>query len=227
MGMREEIQQQHLKEKFEQLMQTEIGKKVIKKMDEKTIAELDFEQINIKQEEELENEKRLFIARLKDREKMVDHIERAKRQEELPLLEEAAKKILETDMAIWKKTEKDRLENAIKEREQDVSNRDRLKGMRKDKDDFMSTLLSQRKAEFDVKFSDHMEMMKKERNNRLEQRKLGRIEERKKTYEKEKEAREAMKKEEEERKAKEEEERKEAQRKAQEEEEYRIKKAKL
>ena len=45
------------------------------------------------QVEELENEKRQLIARLKSQEKRVDHLERAKRKEEIPLLLEASKQV--------------------------------------------------------------------------------------------------------------------------------------
>ena len=74
---------------MEQIAQTEIGKKVISKMDEEELANLDTEAIMIKQVEELENEKRQLIARLKSQEKKVDHLERAKRKEEIPLIKES------------------------------------------------------------------------------------------------------------------------------------------
>jgi translation initiation factor 3 subunit A len=83
-----EIQKKTIAEKMEQIAQTEIGKKVISKMDEKELAELDTEAIMIKQVEELENEKRQLLARLKAQEKKVDHLERAKRKEEIPLIKE-------------------------------------------------------------------------------------------------------------------------------------------
>ena len=56
----------------------------MQKMDESEIAELDTDQIMMKQVEELENEKRLLAARLKAQEKKMDHMERAKRKEEIP-----------------------------------------------------------------------------------------------------------------------------------------------
>ena len=59
------------------------------KMDEEELANLDTEAIMIKQVEELENEKRQLIARLKSQEKKVDHLERAKRKEEIPLIKES------------------------------------------------------------------------------------------------------------------------------------------
>ena len=82
-----EIQKKHIMEKLETIAQTEIGKTVIAKMDEKELASLDTEAIMIKQVEELENQKRQLIARLKAQEKKVDHLERAKRKEEIPLIQ--------------------------------------------------------------------------------------------------------------------------------------------
>ena len=101
-----EIQQQHIKEKVQQIMQTEIGKKVLDKMDEKALAELDTDTIMIEQVKELENEKRLLVARLKAQEKKIDHMERAKRKQEIPILNEAIKKDLEDDTILWKQKEK-------------------------------------------------------------------------------------------------------------------------
>ena len=55
--------------------------------------------IFVGQVEELENEKRQQIAKLKAQEKRVDHLERAKRKEEIPLLLEAIKQVsLDTDV---------------------------------------------------------------------------------------------------------------------------------
>ena len=83
-----EIQREKNKEKMQQIAQTPIGDKILKKMTEKELAELDSETIMIKQVEELENEKRQLIARLKAQEKKVDHMERAKRKEEIPVIKE-------------------------------------------------------------------------------------------------------------------------------------------
>ena len=89
-----EIQRKIIAEKMEHIAQTEIGKKVISKMDEKELAELDTGQIMIKQVEELENEKRQLVPPLKAQEKKVDHLERAKRKEEIPLIVENMKQVL-------------------------------------------------------------------------------------------------------------------------------------
>ena len=50
--------------------------------------------------EELENEKRQLIAKLKAQEKRVDHLERAKRKEEIPLLMEAIKQVGQRPMQL-------------------------------------------------------------------------------------------------------------------------------
>jgi len=113
-----EIQRKTIAEKMEQIAQTEIGKKVISKMDEKELAELDTEAIMIKQVEELENEKRQLIARLKAQEKKVDHLERAKRKEEIPLIKESMIQDEEEDKIIWKNKEEERIAAAKLEREE-------------------------------------------------------------------------------------------------------------
>ena len=91
------IQQEHIQTKLNQLKDTELGMKILNKMDEKDIAELDTDKIMAKQVEELEREKKELMARLKAQEKKVDHMERAKRKEEIPLLKEASEKDKELD----------------------------------------------------------------------------------------------------------------------------------
>merc|ERR1712018_29563 len=177
-----EIQQQHMKEKIQQIMQTQIGRTVVEKMDEEELANLDTDTIMMKQVEELENEKRLLVARLKAQEKKMDHIERAKRKVEIPLLKEAIKRDLEDDTLLWKQKEKDRIVEAIKEREEAVSHRDRLARMKEDKDNFMATLLTQRKAQFDTKLKEYNKMFEEQRSVRLEERKAQRKEERRQKY---------------------------------------------
>merc|ERR1711937_801290 len=132
-------------------MQTKIGQSVVEKMTEEELENLDTEKIMDAQVKEMENEKRMLVARLKAQEKKMDHMERAKRKGEIPLLQQAIKKDLEDDSELWKKKEKDRIAQSIKDRDEAVANRDRLARMKEDKDNFMATLLTQRKAKFDTK----------------------------------------------------------------------------
>jgi len=215
-----EIQQQHIKEKVQQIMQTEIGKKVIEKMDEKALAELDTDTIMMKQVEELENEKRLLVARLKAQEKKMDHMERAKRKQEIPILNETIKKDLEDDTVLWKQQEKDRIAQSITDREEAVVTRDRMARMKEDKDNFMATLLTQRKATFEKKLKEYNKTIEEERAIRLDERKVQRKEERRSKYTREKEEEEQRRRDEELKRIREEKAREEAERKAKEEEEY-------
>merc|ERR1719516_183431 len=80
------IQAKHQKDKIAQLANTEIGKKVLDKMEAEEIAKMDADEIMAKQVEELEKEKKELQVLPKAQEKKVDHLERAKRLEEIPLL---------------------------------------------------------------------------------------------------------------------------------------------
>merc|ERR1712018_189987 len=182
-----EIQRKHIEEKMQQIAQTEIGKKVLNKMDEKELAELDTEAIMIKQVEELENEKRQLIARLKAQEKKVDHLERAKRKEEIPLIKEAMVKDEEEDKIIWKNKEEERIKAAIAERQEAVKTKERLARMTADKTAFMEKLLKERKTEFEKKLFDYMYKLDEQREIRLAERKRERKEKRRQEWLKEQE----------------------------------------
>merc|ERR1712226_1197325 len=222
-----EIQRKHIQEKMDQIAQTEIGKKVLNKMDEKELAELDTEAIMIKQVEELENEKRQLVARLKAQEKKVDHLERAKRKEEIPLIKAAMVKDEEEDRIIWKNKEEERIKNSITEREESVKTRDRLVRMKEDKNAFMEKLLKERKEEFDTKLSDYNKMVEEERADRMKERKETRKEERRQKWLDEQEEERQRKQDEELKREREEKERLAREEKEREEEEYARHKAKM
>jgi len=184
-------------------------------------------QLNLKQEEEIENEKRLLITRLKNQEKTLDHIERAKRKLEIPLLEEIIKNDNAYEQQLWKEREKNRIADAIAERNQDLKNRDRLGRMKQDKHEFMSTLLSQRKATYEKKLAEYEAKVIKERKVRLENRRLDRIEERKMKYDAKIAEEKKRIQDEEAKRKKEEKEREEAKEKARLDAEYKEKEEKL
>merc|ERR1711974_97015 len=103
--------------------------------------------------------------------------ERAKRQEEIPILKEA----------IEKDQEEDRIKQAVEDRDEAVENRDRLARMKDDKEDFMSTLLKQRKDIYEKKLKEYNAMIDKQRQIRLEERKLERVEKAREDWYREKE----------------------------------------
>merc|ERR1711934_765467 len=131
--------------------------------------------IMAKQVEELEKEKKELQVRLKAQEKKQDHIERAKRLEELPLLKAELKRL-------WAEQEKERIEDLKTNRENDVLNRDRLARMKEDKDKYLTNLLKERKSVYEKKAQEHQVLVEEERKVRLERRKEERQEDRRRRW---------------------------------------------
>merc|ERR1719351_448102 len=136
-----DIQAKHTRDKIAQLANTEIGQKVLDGMKAEDIAKMDADEIMAKQVEELEKEKKELQVRLKAQEKKVDHLERAKRLEEIPLLKVQFDEFKEEAKVVWEEQEKDRIEGEKKQRASDVENRDRMVRMREDKDKYLESLL--------------------------------------------------------------------------------------
>merc|ERR1719188_2338353 len=192
-----EIQARHRKDKIAQLANTVIGQKVLEKIkDPKDIEELDADEIMKRQVEELEKEKKELLARLKKQEKNVDHTERAKRQEEIPLLKQQFEEFKEEAKQVWEEQEKERIENEKAQRENDVKNCDRMGRMRADKDQYLEGLLKERKNIFEKKLGEFNVTLAEERKMRLERRKEERIEERRRKWMQEKREEEQRRKDE-------------------------------
>eukprot|EP00088_Acartia_fossae_P002760 TRINITY_DN1113_c0_g1_i1.p1 TRINITY_DN1113_c0_g1~~TRINITY_DN1113_c0_g1_i1.p1 ORF type:complete len:1134 (-),score=468.42 TRINITY_DN1113_c0_g1_i1:209-3610(-) len=204
-----EIERKQAQDRMNQLKATSIGKKVLDQMGEEDIAKLNQEEIMAMQVVELKKEKKELQVRLKAQEKKVDHMERAKRQVEIPLLKDQ-----------WIQEEKKRIDDEKEQRQKDMASKVRLERMAEDKAVYQESLIQERKQIFDKKLKEFEAYFNEEKANRLEARRLERIENRRKTWIKEKEAEEARKREEEERRKREEEQRiQEEQRKKREEEE--------
>jgi len=182
----EEIRQAAMKGKIDTLISTGKGDLLEGKTEEE-IANLTNDEIIIMQVKEIEKQKQELEARLKAQAKGKDHMERAKRQEEIPILKEAIEKDQEEDRAIWAKKEEDRIKQAVEDRDEAVKNRDRLARMKEDKEDFMSTLLKQRKDIYEKKLKEYNAMIDKQRQIRLEEKKRERIERAREDWYREKE----------------------------------------
>merc|ERR1712173_358826 len=166
-----DIQAKHTRDKIAQLANTEIGQKVLDGMKAEDIAKMDADEIMAKQVEELEKEKKELQVRLKAQEKKVDHLERAKRLEEIPLLKLQFEEFKEEAKVVWEEQEKDRIEGEKKQRASDVENRDRMVRMRDDKDKYLESLLKERKNVFEKKIAEFNVLVAEERKIRLERRK--------------------------------------------------------
>merc|ERR1712212_664872 len=222
-----DIQAKHTRDKIAQLANTEIGQKVLDGMKAEDIAKMDADEIMAKQVEELEKEKKELQVRLKAQEKKQDHIERAKRLEELPLLKAQHEELKEEAKKLWAEQEKERIEDLKTNRESDVINRDRLARMKEDKDKYLTNLLKERKNVFEKKITEFNVLVDEERKIRLERRKDERQEERRRKWMREREEEEQRRRDELALKEKEEREAREALEKQREKEEYEKKKAEL
>merc|ERR1712098_641554 len=205
-----DIQAKHTRDKIAQLANTEIGQKVLDGMKAEDIAKMDADEIMAKQVEELEKEKKELQVRLKAQEKKVDHLERAKRLEEIPLLKLQFEEFKEEAKTDWEEEEKERIEMEKKTRTSDVANRDRLVRMKTDKEKYLESLLKERKNIFEKKLTEFETLVASEKKDRLDKRRQERIEERRRKWMEEKEEEERLRREEMERR--EEEERKERER---------------
>lgn len=161
------------------------------------ISNLNADQIAAKEAEELQKGRRELQAKLKSQEKKVDYYERAKRLEEIPLLQASMKERQLQDQAFWEQQEKERITFAIEERRLAVATRDRLSRMKPDKDAFLEKLLKERNVVYEDKLKEFEKLVAAERQKRLLERKVQRKEERRQKYLKEKEIEEERKRDEE------------------------------
>merc|ERR1711963_836648 len=109
----EQIKRRHVKERLDELRKTPQGSKILQNIDEEEIAELDVDEIMAKQVEQLEKEKKELQERLKGQEKKVDYLARAKRIEELPLLQDQYIEDQKAQKLFWEEQEKLRIERHV------------------------------------------------------------------------------------------------------------------
>jgi len=190
------IREKSLKEKVQQISQTAHGKKMLSKLDEEGIKKLDAEQIAKRESEELQREAKELQSKLKSQEKKIDYFERAKRLEEIPLFEKYLAEKQVKDKEFWEATEKTRIENAITERKDAVSQQERLKRMYPDRDEFLEALKKERASLYVEKLKKFEIALEAERKKRLADRIVRRREERRQAFIREKEE-ERLRKEEE------------------------------
>ncbi|XP_078040933.1 eukaryotic translation initiation factor 3 subunit A [Augochlora pura] len=179
----QQIKDRHLKEKMQQISQTSHGQKVLKKLDEDEIKKLDAEQIAAREAEELQKERREMQQKLKSQEKKIDYLERAKRLEEIPLLEKAVEEKMGQAKLRWEQQEAERIAAAKEERQQAVATRARMARMKEDHDSFLSKILAERKSIYLDKLNEFEKILNEERVSRMLKRKVERKAERKARWE--------------------------------------------
>uniref|UniRef100_A0ACB8F8W2 Eukaryotic translation initiation factor 3 subunit A n=1 Tax=Sphaerodactylus townsendi TaxID=933632 RepID=A0ACB8F8W2_9SAUR len=192
----EQIKKKTVRERLEQIKKTELGAKAFKDIDIEDLEELDPDFIMAKQVEQLEKEKKELQERLKNQEKKIDHFERAKRLEEIPLIKSAYEEQRIRDMELWEQQEEERITTMQLEREKALEHKGRLSRMMEDRDLFVARLKAARKSVYEEKLKQFQERLAEERHNRMEERKRQRKEERRITYYQEKQEEEERLKEE-------------------------------
>ncbi|CAG4932095.1 unnamed protein product [Colias eurytheme] len=176
------MRERHLRERIAHISQTMHGKKVLQKLDEEDLKKMDAEAIAQREAEELMKERRELQARLKSQEKKVDYFERAKRLEEIPLLQKSLEEKQVQDKAFWEQQEKERIQQLIEARTRDVATQARLVRMHSHRDEFMARLRSERGAAYTSRLADFQAQLAAQREVRLEKRRKARVEARRQEW---------------------------------------------
>lgn len=165
----------------------------------------------IKEDLELaKKEQKELFQKQRRLERKIDHLERAKRLEEVPLLMKEYEKWQEIDKKMWEESENQRIADILAERELAKTLSRRLHKLKKDAESFSSLVNERHQAIYEARLAAFNAKLEQEKVARLDARRIKRREERRAQWIKEKEKAEEdrrRQKEEEKRKLREEEER--------------------
>lgn len=216
--LRQEAKQRKLAEEENQRMQMEKENRERQIKDRETneiktiVAKQKIEATGIKEDiEQAKKEQKELYQKQRRLERKIDHLERAKRLEEIPLLEKEYEKWREVDKKIWEECENQRIADIVAERELAKILSRRLHKLSKDADSFSTTVNERHQAAYEAKLAAFNAKLEQEKVIRLNARKIKRREERRAQWIKEKEKAEEdrrRQREEEKEKLREEEERK-------------------
>lgn len=157
-------------------------------LDDEELAKLRPQDLHAKRVEQLEKERKEALSKQRKVERKLDHFERAKRIEELELLQKQYEEWRVTDREVWDECEKLRIEADKVEREVSLKERERFRRVLGDKEEFTRRVLETRQNEFAERIASFETIVTEERKKRLAARREKRIEERRVRYNKEKEA---------------------------------------
>jgi len=208
-------QRRNANDKLEMWKKTDIGKKLFAEVQAEDLMKKDFntEDMVNKQIVLKEKEKKEINNRRKAQERKIDHLERAKRQEEIPLIEKYMADKRVNDRIQWEQFEAERVEKSRADHAKSVATKERLLIMRQDVDDHMRPLREAVQQEY----QENMRVWEEEKNRlkaeRLEKRRYERklkrfaqrMKEKEEAAEAERKRQEEMEREEEERRRREEE----------------------
>lgn len=223
----QELTKKCVKDRIKQLKDSGIGAKIFLDIDEEALEKLNADEIMQRQMEQLDRERRDLQAKLKSQEKKVDHMARAKRLEEIPMLQKACEDKKIRDREFWEQQEQERIKQVSEERQLALQHRDRMVRMVADKNKFLEQLMAARTSVYKERLVEFEKDLEKERKKRLEERREQYKIERREKWLKEKEEEAIRKKIEEEERLEAERQAEEERKKAAEEAAYREREAKL
>ena len=193
-----EIKKQMAKDQIS-LIKGSLAGNLLDNLDDEELAKMRPEDIHSRRIEQLEKERREQLAKQRKLERKIDHLERAKRIEEIPLLQEAVEKWRIEDKQLWEQKEEERIKELKAERVLALQHRERFKRVLEDKETFAKKIITERHSVFVKELENFETILNAERERRLAQRKTERKEERRKKYYTEKAAEEKRKADEEKR----------------------------
>ena len=155
-----------------------IGSNLLENLDDEQLANLKPEEIQMKKIEQLEKERREQLTKQRKLERRVDHLERAKRIEEIPLLKKSYEEWKVKDKQLWEIMETERIKETKEEIKLSLQHKQRFKRMLEDKLMFEKKIKDARHAIFKEKLEEFQKILNSEKAKRLEERKLKRKEER-------------------------------------------------
>ncbi|KAH3672301.1 hypothetical protein WICMUC_004396 [Wickerhamomyces mucosus] len=161
-----------LREKEKRRMVEEINAKGIIKVDLNNLEDVDEEKLRLMQIEQLEKDKTDLESRLKSLFKKMDHVERAYRKYELPLLEKDAGSQKERDLQVYEEFKSKKIAQAKKDHEEALQLRNRLQRIVPDFSSFRESISSDVTAKREALIKENAEQLaiaKEERINAVRQ----------------------------------------------------------
>ncbi|KAI1305932.1 Eukaryotic translation initiation factor 3 subunit A [Halotydeus destructor] len=182
----QDVRRQMVRDTIDQMKKTEVGAKLFETLGEEDLEDMKVDEIKIKQFEQLEKERRELIAKQDKIQRKMDHLERAKRLEEIPLLQAQYEQEKIRDRELFEQAEVERVKTIVAERELALTHRDRLLRMRDEATKFANKIKEARSAEYEQRLAKWQDMIAIEKANRMQKRRNDRKEKRRREYESEK-----------------------------------------
>jgi translation initiation factor 3 subunit A len=143
----------------------------LKGLTEEEVAALDLTSVQRKRDKAAEKERNEAEKKLAQMQRRLDHFERAKRLQEIPLLEEMYEAQKQDDEEFWKKNRAVELKEHRERYEKDIAEKDRLLRMRSQQEEYLARVtaeVEERYAEYRVATEQRIEDRRREKKEAAE-----------------------------------------------------------